>query len=98
MIVNIPTDIFAPNAVEQVMRFAAVEVWNSATTAAARANEMAISETASITQSMTRLALDAPRTFLVLTECTRTGIRAKKKFTKLMNAMMMTSSAMASKV
>lgn len=98
MIVNMLTEIFVPNAVEQVMRFAAVEVWNSITTAAARTNDMIINDTASITQSSIRLTLEAPRTFLVLTECTRTGTRAKKKFTKLMNAMMMTRKAMASRV
>ena len=80
------------------MRLAAADVRNSAATPAASASETAIRQTASITQSRTRLALEAPRTFLVLTECTRTGTRAKKKFTKLMNAMMMTRSATESRV
>ena len=57
-----------------------------------------INATDSPTVPSARVALEAPSIFLVFTPLSLTGTRAKKKLMKLMKAIRVTSTAMASRV
>ena len=71
---------------------------NSSTNRAATASDVATSPTASIIKLRRSLNVDAPKTLYVFIAFMRTGMSAKKKFTKFIIAIRIISTAIAMKV